>query len=188
MKKVIFAVVIIFACCTACICAMMALATLGVLSIPLAWSDDRSCLSDSSQVQLLKSYVPKETLDGVDPEFYTYFGFRDWWRYPLVYPYSIHAIDSLDNGYLTNERAVMDFETTAGAVDLFDGIQTFTFDKNYLLVDRGDDFILFEFATGTSSPFETKQELIDEAKRLQFAGEFKFITLQEYDALFVCEK
>jgi hypothetical protein len=191
MKKTIVAViaVLIFSAC--CILASCVLASfLGVISIPLAWTDDRSCLGDAPQVQLLKSYVPKETLESIDPEFYTYFGFRDWWRFPLVYPYSIHAVDSLDDGYLVDERPVTDYESdsTNDAVDLFDGIQTFTFDKNYLLADREKDFILFEFKTGKQSSFKTKQELINEAKRLQYAGDFKFMTLQEYDALFTCKK
>ncbi|MBN2117008.1 MAG: hypothetical protein JW730_10570 [Anaerolineales bacterium] len=185
MKKAIIAVVIILVCCVLLSCALVAL---GIVSLPLAWSDDRSCVSNSSQVRLLKSYVPKETLDSVDPQFYTYFGFRDWWRYPLVYPYSIHAIDSLDDGYLVDESPITDYEADSinNATQLFDRIQAFTFDKNYLLAIRDNDFILFEFETGTWSSFETKQELIDEAKRLQFEGDFKFMTLQEYDALFVC--
>jgi hypothetical protein len=188
MKKVIIAVVIVFVCCLLSACAIAAMGILGIAAIPLAWTDDRSCVNDGPQVQLLKSYVPQETLDNINPDFYTYFGFRDWWRYPLVYPYSIHAIDSFDNSFLVDESPVTDYETDSinDTIDLFSGIQSFTFDKKYLLVDRGSDFILFEFATGESSSFETKQKLIDEAKRLHFTGEFKFMTLAEYDALFVC--
>ena len=31
--------------------------------------------------------------------FYSYPGFRDWWRIPLVYPYQVRILDSFDCGY-----------------------------------------------------------------------------------------
>jgi hypothetical protein len=184
-SKIIFTVLGIFLCF---VLSIFAVGALCVISIPAIWTDDRSCLSDNPQVQLLKSYVSEQTLESMNPDFYTYFGFRDWWRAPLVYPYSIHVIDGLESGYLVDESAITDYETASlqNGVDLFSGIQRFTFDKNYLLVDRGSDFILFKFQTGESQPFETEQDLITEAQNLQFEGNFEFITLKDYNALFLC--
>ena len=34
------------------------------------------------------------------PDFYTYEGFRDFYRFPLVYPYHITMIDTYDRGWL----------------------------------------------------------------------------------------
>ena len=34
------------------------------------------------------------------PDFYTYEGFRDFYRFPLVYPYHITMIDTFDRGWL----------------------------------------------------------------------------------------
>ena len=34
------------------------------------------------------------------PDFYNYDGFRDWYRFPLVYPYHIIMIDTYDRGWL----------------------------------------------------------------------------------------
>lgn len=139
---------------------------------------------------MLKSYVSNETLDSINPDFYTYFGYRDWWRAPLVYPYSIHAIDGLENGFLVDESAITDYETDSvnDAVELISDIQSFAFDNNYLLMDTGDGFILFKFKTGTSLSFETKEELMDEAGNLQLKGNLEFMTLEEYNALFLCNK
>ena len=102
-----------------------------LISTPVTWTDDRSCLNDNPQIQVLKSYIPNEALNSINPDFYTYFGYRDWWRAPLVHPYSIHAIDGLDNGFLVDESATTDYETDSvnDAVDLISGIQNFTFSK-----------------------------------------------------------
>ena len=37
---------------------------------------------------------------GYHPDFYNYDGFRDWYRFPLVYPYHITMIDTFDRGWL----------------------------------------------------------------------------------------
>ena len=37
---------------------------------------------------------------GYHPDFYNYDGFRDWYRFPLVYPYRITMIDTYDRGWL----------------------------------------------------------------------------------------
>src|SRR5262245_52027323 len=55
----------------------------------------------AEHIAKLKSHVPANVLKTVDPEFYTYSGFRDWWRFPLVYPYSVKCIDTLDSGHLS---------------------------------------------------------------------------------------
>jgi hypothetical protein len=91
---------------------LISLALLSCACICCPWFDPRALLiSDdhpNPQVELLKSYVPAETLPTVNPDYFTYFGFRDWWRWPLVYPYSIHAIDTVDHGRLLDESEVTD--------------------------------------------------------------------------------
>ena len=183
-SKIIFKILLFFAL------SIVAIGALCVISIPAMWTDDRSCVSDNTQVQLLRSYVSEQTLESMNPDFYTYFGFRDWWRAPLVYPYSIHAIDGLESGYLVDESKITDYETASlkNGIDLFSGIQMFTFDKTYLLVDRGSEFMLFEFRTEESQSFEKKQDLINEAKKLKFEGNLEFMTLKDYNALFKCDK
>ena len=37
---------------------------------------------------------------GYRPDFYNYDGFRDWYRFPLIYPYQIITIDGFDRGRL----------------------------------------------------------------------------------------
>jgi hypothetical protein len=191
MKKIFVtatcATFLVFICFILCI---LAIAVLCVLSVPLAWTDSRSCVSNNPQVQLLKSYTSNENIEKLNPEFYTYFGFRDWWRAPLVYPYSIHAIDGLEEGFLVDETGITNYITDPinDAENVFYGIQEFTFDEKYFLANRGNDFVLFEFGTDTFLTFETEKALIDEAQKIGFEGEFNFMSLQEYNALFLCEQ
>ena len=153
------------------------------------WTDNRSCENSSSQVQILKSYVSTEKQKGILPDFYTYFGFRDWWRFPLVYPYGIHAVETLDEGILKDERLVVDFEEAWQESDsILGNIQSFTFDRKYFLAVTDENFVLFNFDTQEVNSFSTIQELIDEAESLNFDGNMKFLTLREYDDLFVCSK
>ena len=164
-----------------CMCGV---AILCVASAPLAmWTDGRSiggCLDNNPQVLLLKSYVSDKTLENMNPDFYTYLGFRDWWRYPLVYPYSINAIDTLDYGFLEDESAVMSYRSSANdGIQLIHGIERFTFDQNYMLIERSSDFVLFDFGRGEWEEFETREALIEEAEKLNFEGEYEFMTLRD---------
>lgn len=147
-------------------------------------------MDNNPQIQLLKSYTPDQPEGSINPNFYTYFGFRDWWRLPLTYPYSIHAIDTLDEGFLMDESAVVDYETSSvnDAVSLIDGITAFTLDRNYLLIKRNSDFMLFDFHTAEQKEFSSEEELFTEAKRLKFDGKYEFMTLREYNELFSCAK
>jgi hypothetical protein len=162
--------------------------TLRGILLPVIRADNRNCVSDNHQVQLLKSYVPQQTLEKINPDFYTYFSLGYFWRAPLVYPYSIQALDSLERGYLIDESAVTNYKTDSAnnVIDLLSGIQKFSFDRNYLLVDKSDEFIIFEFQSREMQSFETEQALIVEAKKLQFEGNFEFVTLKDYNALFTC--
>ena len=64
----------------------------------------------SSQIKVLKSYLSSNILNNEPEEFYTYSGFKDYYRYPLRYPFSIHCINSKENGELYNEVTVNRFD------------------------------------------------------------------------------
>ncbi len=88
---------------------------LAILSFAcFCWFDPREYTIDEDhpnpQVELLKSYVPAERLPTINPGYYTYFGFRDLWRFPLVYPYSIQTIDTVNYGRFLDESEVIDYD------------------------------------------------------------------------------
>lgn len=165
----------------------------------LVWEDNRAYLLDpqhpNPQIERLRSYVPADVLATVNPDYYTYFGFRDWWRIPLVYPYALHAIDTLDCASLADERGVQDFRNLQGAATLAHGITRLALDRNYLLMERGDCFYgsdndalpfgVFDFAAGrTIASFDTEAELFARARELGYTGVLELISVQEYSDLF----
>jgi hypothetical protein len=159
---------------------------------PCAWFDPRNYSSEPNpQVELLKSYVSEEVLSKANPTYYTYFGFRDWWRFPLVYPYSIHTIDEVDHGCLYDESKVKNYEDI-NHQELVDmdicEITHLTLDKNYLLLqvekEDGLKFIMFNFSTAEKAVFNAKDEMLAKAKELGFAGKPELMTLRAYDDLF----
>jgi hypothetical protein len=139
--------------------------------------------------------VPDATLATVNPQYYTYFGFRDWWRFPLVYPYSIHTIDMVDLGWLYDESKVTDFVDGIDASENMgiEGITHLALDKDYLLmrVETSDNmrnkqvrFIIFNFNTRVKLVFDSESEMFERAKELNFKSKLELMTLREYDALF----
>jgi hypothetical protein len=189
MKKTVTSLIFTILIMACFILSIFGVALLCLASTSAMWTDERGCTNGSSQIQLLKDYVPTNERNSINPHFYTYFGFRDWYRFPLVYPYGIHALETLDKGILKNESQVVDFEKAWQNSDsILSNIQSFTFDKNYFLAATDDDFVLFNFDTQEINSFGTMQELTIEAKRQNFTGSMKFMTLSEYDDLFTCSK
>lgn len=175
------------------------LALLSCACICCPWYDPRALLitddHPNPQVELLKSYVPAETLPTVNPDYFTYFGFRDWWRWPLVYPYSIHAVDTVDHGRLLDEREVTDYDDInhqpLGSTDVWD-ITHLALDRRYLLLrteQEEDDvltvsYVLFDCSTAEKTEFDSEATLFEAAQAVGFEGSLALMTLRDYDALF----
>jgi len=173
---------------------------LAILSLAcICWFDPREYTIDEDhpnpQVELLKSYVPAKTLPAINPGYYTYFGFRDWWRFPLVYPYSIHTIDTVNYGRLLDESKVVNYDDINHQELIGTGVDAIThlaLDRRYLLLrtevgtqETADvQYILFEFSTAKQTTFDSEETLFEAAKALNFEGELSLITLSDYDALF----
>jgi hypothetical protein len=82
--------------------------------------------------------LAKENGDSDIPEaFYTYWGFRDYYRLPITFPFSLHCVDDLDNAQLYNEKWVTDFDRNDNGETALSlsGIHAFAFDKRYLLAE-----------------------------------------------------
>lgn len=151
-------------------------------------------LTSNKQVELLKSYSKEPVKD----QFYTYFGFRDYYRFPLRYPYAIHCIDVRDNGYLYNERNVERFnESDNGEVDLnIPGIKRLAFDGRFLLLEQqneiaGDNghnnstlYQVFEFDKDTAYTAKNLKHLFILARQKGYSGPDTLMTIEQYNGLF----
>ncbi len=152
-------------------------------------------LKDNVQTALLRSYANDTT---INKQFYTYFGFRDYYRFPLRYPYAIHCIDLRDNGSLFNEKEVSRFnESDNGDADLnIPGIKKLAFDQKLLLLEQQNEttgsntigpkpeYILFEFDTEQVSRHPDTKTLFREAKAKGYQGPDSLMTIEQYNALF----
>jgi hypothetical protein len=158
--------------------------------------DQHQANSNSPQIQLLKSYLDPAVLNNEPEEFCSYLGFKDYYRYPLRYPFSIHCNFEQTNGELYNEKNVFRFdENDNGEIYIdIDNINKIAFDKNYLLIEqtttstRTDKiiyhYILFDFDTEKKEEVKSFQKLLELAKQKGYVGSDTLVTLQQYNALF----
>lgn len=146
------------------------------------------------QIQLLKSY--SDSTKNVPDQFYSYFGYQDYYRFPLTYPYSIHCNYYKDNGELYNEVNVVHFDENDNG-EIYSGLDNITrlaFDKNWLLIEqtktstRTDKLIthyfLFDFATEKQVEVHTEKQLFKLAKEKGYTGSEALMTIEDYDRLF----
>ena len=148
----------------------------------------------SKQVSVLLELEPEEYKNKVVSQFYSYLGFRDYFRLPLRYPYSLHCMDSLGNAELFNEENVMQFDTNGNGETSCDlsNINTFTFNKNILIGTKTkkerekQSLIYFGYDLNKKEikEFKTEKELINYAKANGFNKEIEFFTCKKYYELF----
>jgi len=150
--------------------------------------------SQQPLLQRLRSYEPTAYKGKVPDAFYTYEGQYDWWRFPLVYPYSIDCIDVTDYGAIANDsgKTKESFEAGGGILYLTDYFDKFIFDKNMLVGNRirtpfdkdtsklVEQYFIFSFSTRTSENIEGRQNLTKKLQQLHFNGDTGFITIDEY--------
>jgi len=123
----------------------------------------------SEQVKYLMTLEQEEHKGNLPNTFYTYLGFKDYYRLPLRYPFSLHCMDSLGNAELFNEEHVQEFDVNDnGEIDCdVKGITEFQFNADYL-IGRSNEwngkkgtskFFLFNFVTKDKKEFKTLREL-----------------------------
>jgi len=133
----------------------------------------------------LKSMQP--TAKVIPDSYLSYAGFRDYYRMPLIYPYSLCTIDDMIYGQINDESGIKYIAKDANkSKQVVHGITSFTFDNKLLLAKTGalslDEaiFILFHFESGKIEEFDTKEALIERASSFNFDTENRWITIKEY--------
>jgi hypothetical protein len=144
-------------------------------------------------IYLVKSYEPKIYQGKVPQQYYDNRGAFDFWRYPLVYPYSIGCIDVRDYGNLYSDKDKTNYDEGGSIQPLTDYFDKFTFDKSYFVASKCkspfdndtveviDQYFLFSFVTGTSKNIKGWDNLIKELKNIKFRGDTTFMTIREFD-------
>ena len=158
--------------------------------------DKHQVSNSSNQIKLLKSYLNPNAAGSEPEEFYTYLGFKDYTRYPLRYPYSIHSTTSNGNGELYNEINVSRFDENDNG-EMYSGIgniNKIAFDKNYLLIEqiitstRTDKiinhYVLFNLDTEKKEESTSFSKLLQLAKQKGYSGPDTLLTLEQYHHMF----
>ena len=91
--------------------------------------------------------------------FYSYQGFRDWWRIPLVYPYQIYIADTFEYGDFERYDPSTPVADAKGEV-LIPAITAFAETGNYWLCKNQKSFFAFHIKSGETECFASEQELI----------------------------
>lgn len=151
-------------------------------------------LSSENQINYLKSLTPNSLRDEIPDSYYYHFGFRDWYRYPLVYPYSLSSTDGVNYASLSDERNVIDIsESNDGEIGLgINGITALSFDQRLLLVKTEDfyssnaipSYSLFHFDSQEIEQFNDLKSLIKRANNLKFNGSDTLMSMEDYSHLF----
>ena len=143
----------------------------------------------------LDATAKKSVPDG----FYDYWGLRDWYRMPLVFPYELQAIDTTDILWLHRHNGkgpVSDPNRSSEQVgrenpNLPEIFSRLSMDDSMLLFQSSgrDEFGLFLFSSGTFEFFASETDLFDAARKHGYAGLTHLLPASAfYDAYWAFEK
>ncbi|MDB5282020.1 MAG: hypothetical protein JWO06_1095 [Bacteroidota bacterium] len=164
-------------------------------SCPFHWrkhSPAQTKIESHHFIDTLKTYEPLIYKGKVPDDFYTYYGFRDWWRFPLVYPYTITCIDVLDYGTIVSDKDKTDITAGGGSQSLSTYFDEFIFDKNVFVgakskspfdadtVNYTEQYFIFKFADGKSTDIAGSNNLKSKLKAIHFAGDTSFTSIRKY--------
>ncbi len=128
-------------------------------------------------------------------EFYVYFGFQDYYRMPLKYPYALHCTDILEKASLYDEKNVSEFnisdngETDCGLSE----ITEFAFNNKIIIAKQNqkqadkeiEKFIIYEFSSGNKTDCSSQKEAFTKAKKqFGYNGPDTMVSVLKYYRLF----
>lgn len=138
----------------------------------------------------LKSWEPDSLKEWIFPEFYSYLGFRDYYRLPLRFPFSIHCMEVPDAGTLYNEINVLRFdENNNGEIKIdIENITSFAQNKNFLVgsyIDTKNQkntklFFSYEYDKNKINRYATEKELRNFMKNNGFKDDEALVSCESY--------
>lgn len=150
-------------------------------------------LNTNEMAKKLKEFETLNKLTDVPKEFYVYYGFADYYRMPITYPYSLHCTDVLETATLFNERNVTEFNVNDNGEideDLAD-ITDFAFDNSVFIAktkSNENPFTIIWFRlNGTKAILQSNSQ--DQAfklarKNFGYRGYDTLISVLQYNQLF----
>lgn len=126
-------------------------------------------------------------------EFYVYYGFADYYRMPLTYPFSLHSTDILETATLYNEENVSEFNVNDnGEIETdLSNITEFAFDNSAVIArikasgDKKEMYNVYSFTASKMAAFPTAKEAFKTAhKEFGYRGYDTLISVLDYNKLF----
>lgn len=149
-------------------------------------------LQTNTTIKQLKEFEQFNNDSNAPNEFYVYFGYLDYYRMPITYPFSIHCNDILETGALYNEKNVVDFNVNDnGEINSgLENITAFAFD-NAVLISKHQNpknksvFYVYEFSSNKKTECTSLKEAFKIArKQYNYRGYDTLITIRDYYQLF----
>lgn len=145
---------------------------------------------DTPQMKRIRAMQPQGI--NIPGEYYTYAGFRDYYRMPLIYPYSLVAIDIPDRAILEDESGVKILLDSNKSESIFGDIIAFRFNSKAIYAITQDRFEEESDTTYVVMSFATRKvtKTKDEETALSYAIEEglditeSLQTVQEYYSSF----
>ena len=145
---------------------------------------------ESAIQQYLRQAAPDTLRHQVPGDFYSEFGFRDFYRFPLVYPYAIHCIDLPEAGEVINEREVKHASDWGGHSVNLPEIKGLRLDPTFLLGEVAEPshpskaYFIFHWGSQEVTYVADPTTLWSVADSLGYTGPDQLYTLREYWELF----
>lgn len=159
-------------------------------SLNMGYQFNEDSVLNSAQVNKLMQMEPEADRANIPSRFYTYLGFRDYYRLPLKYPFSLHCMDSLGNAELFDERNVVQFDVNNnGEVSTnVQNIQLFAFNDAAIIgarnsMDNGKiktSHFYYDLANRKLIEFTSKKDLMKIATTKGFKEDVRFYSCKEY--------
>lgn len=151
------------------------------------WKDEY-LLWANEHIKHLHSMLPDSVANTVPFSFYSGGEFvRDVYYMPLVYPYALHGVESMDECKLIRKDDESGCAFEVGAT-----IEELSFDKRYLLLKKHDSpgladnrYFMLDLESCNMKAFRDERELWDAVKATDFSGSLELMTLKEYRNRFI---
>ncbi len=120
--------------------------------------------------------VQRPKTEEKDP-FYTYTGYRDWWRFPLEYPYQMLMIDTFRAGYLEQYNPAYPVEDpNQSSTALLQDITLIAREKEFAALQTASEGLaLLVYRTGELTEFNSEEELLSYLREhCQFAASLRW--------------
>ncbi len=139
--------------------------------------------------QYFESHLSQETRSTIPNVFYTYAGFRDWWRMPLVFPYQLMCIDTRNRAYLeTYDPAHPVANPNISTKQLFGDIIRLATDNRFLVFERRvgatTSYGMLRYESGEQKTFSEEDELWKAAIDAGYANEQILLSVEKLFSIY----